>query len=134
MGYQLLIEQPNKAFLKRNERDDTGTLYKVLWYENGLIRQHEKHTRLAEGHQDLIDLHKKLSGSSGAAQWQFIEQNFNVDEFAGYYAVNMCIQNWDGFFNNYFTYHDPSTGKWSIIPWDEDKTWGDYDGAALPYD
>ena len=135
IGYQLLIEQPNKAFLKRNERDDSGTMYKVLWYEDGLIKQHEKHTRPAEGHQELIDLHKKLTGSSGASQWQFIEQNFSIDEFTGYYAVNMCIQNWDGFFNNYWLYHDSGdTGKWEMYPWDEDKTWGDYDGASPQYD
>jgi len=47
----------------------------------------------------------------------------------------MCIQNWDGFFNNYFTYHDTGgTGRWEIYPWDEDKTWGDYDGASSRYD
>jgi len=47
----------------------------------------------------------------------------------------MCIQNWDGFFNNYFMYHDSGgTGRWEIYPWDEDKTWGDYDGASARYD
>jgi hypothetical protein len=47
----------------------------------------------------------------------------------------MCIQNWDGFFNNYFTYHDVNgTKKWEMYPWDEDKTWGDYDGASPKYD
>jgi hypothetical protein len=41
----------------------------------------------------------------------------------------MLISDWDGFFNNYFLYHDLSgTGKWTFYPWDEDKTWGDYDG------
>jgi spore coat protein H len=135
IGYQLLIEQPNKAFLKRNDRDDTGHMYKVIWFENGLIKQHEKHTRPAEGHTDLVAMHKKLTGASGAAQWQYIEQNFNVEEFTGYYAVNMCIQNWDGFFNNYWLYHDTGdTGKWEMYPWDEDKTWGDYDGASPQYD
>ena len=135
IGYQLLIEQPNKAFLKRNERDDTGHMYKVLWYENGLVKQHEKHTRPAEGHTDLLAMHKKLTGTSSVAQWQYIEQNFNVEEFAGYYAVNMCIQNWDGFWNNYWLYHDTGdTGKWEMYPWDEDKTWGDYDGASPQYD
>ena len=47
----------------------------------------------------------------------------------------MCIQNWDGFFNNYFLYHDAAgTGKWEMYPWDEDKTWGDYDGGSENYD
>jgi len=61
--------------------------------------------------------------------YDFIERNFNVTNFIDYFAVNMCIQNWDGFFNNYFTYHDTGpSGRWEIYPWDEDKTWGDYDG------
>jgi hypothetical protein len=135
LGYQLLIEQPNKAFLKRNKRDDTGNLYKVLWYEQGLIRQHEKRTRPATGSEDLLGLHTALSAKSGPAQWVFIRQNFNVDELINYYVVNMCIQNWDGFFNNHFLYHDAGgTGKWEMYPWDEDKTWGDYDGASPDYD
>jgi spore coat protein CotH len=47
----------------------------------------------------------------------------------------MCIQNWDGFFNNHYVYRDTKEGsKWEVIPWDEDKTWGDYDGASQNYD
>ena len=41
----------------------------------------------------------------------------------------MLISDWDGFFNNYYLYHDlHGTGKWTFYPWDEDKTWGEYDG------
>ena len=135
LGYHLLIEQPNKAFLRRNNRKDTGNLYKVLWHEQGLVGQHEKKTRPAAGSADLVALHSGLTGKSGVPQWEFIRQNFNVEEFANYYAVNMCIQNWDGFFNNYFLYHDlGGTAKWEMYPWDEDKTWGDYDGASPNYD
>src|SRR5947208_3676047 len=32
------------------------------------------------------------------------------------------------FSNNYFPYHDPSSGKWEMYPWDQDKTWGVHDG------
>ena len=39
------------------------------------------------------------------------------------------ISDWDGFFNNFYLYHDPGkTKKWYFLPWDEDKTWGAYDG------
>jgi hypothetical protein len=35
------------------------------------------------------------------------------------------LSHWDGFFNNYFTYHDTQgTGKWTMYPWDQDSTWG----------
>lgn len=135
LGYHLLIEQPNKAFLSRNERNSQGYLYKVNYWSQGLVGQHGKRTRRATTHDDLIALHRGLTSNSGAAQWEFIQQNFNVEEFTGYYAVNMCIQNWDGFFNNYYIYHDAEgTGKWEMYPWDEDKTWGDYDGASPSYD
>ena len=134
-GYYLVIEQPNKAFLARNTRNDNGSLYKVYWMYQGLVEQHHKKTRLATEYDDLIGLEGGLSRTSGDQQWEFIQKNFNVDEFTGYYAVNMCIQNWDGFFNNYYLYHDEKgTGKWEMYPWDEDKTWGDYDGASPAYD
>jgi spore coat protein H len=135
LGIHLLIEQPNKSFLARNGRDDTGNLYKLAWYGQNSTEQHQKRTNLRSSHADLLQLLDGLKNRSAAEQWEFIEKNFNVEECASYYAVNMCIQNWDGFFNNYYAYHDSgSTGKWEIYPWDEDKTWGDYDGASSNYD
>lgn len=135
LGYYLTVEQPNGAFLERNQLDAGGSLFKLLWYGNGLIGQHEKKNHPETGHNDLVRLVKDLGATQGAAQWKLIEQNFQVEECARYYAVNMCLQNWDGFFNNYFAYRSPGpTGKWQILPWDEDKTWGDYDGASPRYD
>ena len=44
---------------------------------------------------------------------------------ANFFAVRMVLSDWDGFFNNYFTYHDLNgTGQWTMYPWDEDQTWG----------
>jgi len=135
LGYHVLFEQPNKSFVARHAGGDTGNLYKLLWYGRGVAGQHEKKTNLSTGHDDLVQLLDGLNRTSGAQQWEFIQKDFNVEQFINYYAVNMCIQNWDGFFNNYFTYHDTGrTGKWQIYPWDEDKTWGDYDGASPRYD
>ena len=113
LGFHLLVEQPDKSFLARNSRDDSGNLYKLLWYGNGVVEQHEKKTNPHTGHKDIVDLIQGLRRKAGAEQWAFIQQQFNVDEMINYYAVNMCIQNWDGFFNNYFAYHDTGgTGKW----------------------
>src|SRR2546423_8084897 len=43
----------------------------------------------------------------------------------------MVISHWDGYFNNYFTYYDKhGTKKWEMYPWDQDKTWGYYDGIG----
>lgn len=135
LGCHLVVEQPNRAFFRRLGQDPDGNLYKLLWYGDGVAGQHEKKTNPDTGHADLLDVIDGLRKTEGLARWDFIRQHFDVDELAGYFAVSMCIQNWDGFFNNYYAYHDPRPGgKWQIIPWDQDKTWGDYDGASPAYD
>ncbi len=129
LGYHLLLEQPNRVFLRRNKRDDTGNLYKILWYEQGVVKGHEKKTNPHTGHDDIVSLVEALNATEGEAQWNLIKRHFNVEEVINYFAVNMCLSNWDGFFNNYFTYHDINgSGKWEMYPWDEDKTWGFHDG------
>ncbi len=134
LGYYLFVEQPNKNYLARSGRDDTGNLYKVLWFGRGIVDQHEKKTNPNTGHDDIVNLIQTLRGKTGAAQWAYINEQFDVDAFVNYYAVNMCIENWDGFFNNHFVYHDLKPGgKWEIVPWDEDKTWGEYDGGPKDY-
>ncbi len=124
-GYSLLIEQPNRAFLRRNQINDDGNMYKLLWFGGDLIGQHEKHTNRRLGHADLTAVVEGLEKTTGDAQWEFIRKNFDVEEVATYFAVNMVLSHWDGFFNNYFTYHDSGgTGKWMMFPWDQDSTWG----------
>jgi len=134
MGYFLVVEQPNKGFLRRHGRNDDGNLYKLLWYGQNFIQKHEKKTNLDGGHSDLLQVVQALDRLRGDQEWRYIQQHFNVDAFAAFYAVNQCISNWDGYFNNYFAYHDnQDTGKWEIYPWDTDKTWGDFDGAPRDY-
>ena len=135
LGYCLFVEQPNSSFLRRLGRDPDGNLYKLLWYTQGLVGQHEKKNNPETGHSDLIALMNGLKSLRGNQAWAFIEQNFKVDSCVNYFAVGQCVQNWDGYFNNYFTYHAPGPdGRWEMIPWDLDKTWGDYDGASSRYD
>ena len=129
VGYQLLVEQPNKAFLHRNGLRDDGNLYKLLWYENGLTNQHEKKTNPYTGHGDLKKLVTELNRTQSAEQWELIRREFNIEQVITYFAVNSLLSYWDGFFNDYFTYHDiKGTGKWEMYPWDQDKTFGYYDG------
>jgi hypothetical protein len=128
LGYYLLVEQPNRAFLRRNKLSDDGNLYKILWYNRGVVGQHEKKTNFASGHEDLLQLIESLEKVKGADQWEVIKKHFNVEQVINYFAVNTCLSHWDGFFNNYFTYHDPEKKKWEMYPWDQDKTWGFYDG------
>ena len=132
VGYHLAIERINEAFFSRNEVDKDGNLYKIQWTGRDIVGQHEKRTHTQQGHEDVVSITDRLEKTSGDEQWKVIQENFNVNEVATYFAVNMALSHWDGFFNNYFPYHDTENGKWGMYPWDQDKTWGYYDG--LPDD
>ena len=128
IGYHLLFEQVNRAFLRRNNLNADGDLYKLIWYGRSVEGQHEKQTNPETGHAALIELIDQLNRAKDTEQWTVIKKNFDVDEMINYFAVNMCLSHWDGFFNNYFAYHDKKgTGNWQLYPWDQDKTWGFYD-------
>jgi hypothetical protein len=129
IGFQLLIEQPNKAFLRYNKLRTDGNLYKCQWFGRDLASSHELKTHTKPGHEDLAKLITALSKTRGEAQWELIKKNFDVEQVINYFAVNMVLSHWDGFFNNYFTYYDHrGSGKWTMYPWDQDKTWGFHDG------
>jgi hypothetical protein len=132
VGYHLAVERVNASFLRRNDVAGGGHLYKIRWMGRDVVGRHEKRSRKHEGHDDLLATIDKLAETSGDEQWKAIQEEFNVDEVATYFAVNMALSHWDGFFNNYFPYHDTKNGKWEMYPWDQDKTWGYYDG--LPDD
>lgn len=129
LGYQLLVEQPNKAFLKHNHLKTDGNLYKCQWAGHDVASTHEKKTHIHAGHDDIVTLVDQLNRTRGDEQWEVIKKNFDVEQVINYFAVNMVLSHWDGYFNNYFTYHDVGgTGKWTMYPWDQDKTWGFHDG------
>jgi hypothetical protein len=129
IGFQLLIEQPNRAFLRHNGLRADGNMYKVQWFGRDLVGQHEKKTNTHGGHDDLVKIVAQLNKTKGDEQWAIIKKNFDVEQVATFFAVHMVLSDWDGFFNNHFSYHDVhGTGKWTMYPWDQDKTWGYHDG------
>jgi len=133
IGYHYLFGQPNKTFLKQNGLSDSGNLYKAYWMGRGLTGRHVKKSNPHSGHDDLIKLVKTLeeTKSDPDAQWELLQREFDIPQLINHYAARMVLSDWDGFFNNYYLFHD--TGgkkKWFLFVWDEDKTWGDYDGMA----
>lgn len=125
VGYQLYVEQVNRGFLRRNKINDEGNLYKLLWFGGDVTDQHDKKTNERTGHDDLLDLLEQLEKNKGDALWAVIKMQYDVEQVVNYFAVNTLLSHWDGFFNNYFTYHDiDGTGRWTMYPWDQDQTWG----------
>ena len=141
-GYHLYFEQPNGNFFRRSGINDRGNLYKIIWMgshrpsartpkdkipdRQDVIGRHEKVTNVHDGYEDIVGLVKALEDApDDEAQWKVIAESFDVDQVINYFAVNTLLSHWDGFFNNYFVYHDSKgSGKWTLHPWDQDSTWG----------
>lgn len=127
-GQVLLIERPNKGFLRRNGVDAGGNLYKVNWWGGGLEGTHERKTNTRPGgHADLKEVLSLLQKTRGRPdeQWEVIQKHIDVDQMATMFAVSVLLSNWDGYFNNHFVYHDTKHDKWQLYPWDHDQVWGD---------
>src|SRR4030095_13082615 len=127
LGCHLLVERPNKSFLRRNEMDASGNLYKVSWRGRGPVGTHKKKTNTHTGYDDLQAILKLLenAGDKSDEQWKTIQKYFDVDQMATHFAVTVIVSHWDGYSNNYFAYHDIQRGKWQLFPWDNDLTWGE---------
>ncbi|HJZ93843.1 MAG TPA: CotH kinase family protein, partial [Gemmataceae bacterium] len=131
IGFQLLIEQPNKAFLRHAGLKADGNMYKANWMGRSVVERHEKKTNTNTGHDDVVQVIDRLNKSRGDEQWAVIKKEFDVEQMINFYAVHVLVSDWDGFFNNYFVYHDVGgTGKWTMYAWDQDKTWGLHDGVG----
>ena len=147
-GYHLYFEQPNGNFLRRNQINDKGDLYKLIWMGNAemsprvpadertsrpdITGRYEKKSNRHAGHQELVAVIEALENAKSLEDtWRLIEKYFEVDQVVNYFAVNSLVSHWDGFFNNYFVYFDrKGTGKWSLYPWDQDSTWSQRGGPS----
>ncbi|HVY71701.1 MAG TPA: CotH kinase family protein, partial [Verrucomicrobiae bacterium] len=132
LGYHLFCEQPNKAFLRRYQLRDDGNLYQADDSGVGLAGQHEKRANSRGGYDDLTALVEALANARENARWQVIQNNFDTVQVATYFALALCLSDFEGFRDNYFAYHDVGeTGKWQLFPWEQGKTWG-YRGDLGP--
>lgn len=57
----------------------------------------------------------------------FLDQNVDVETMLNYVAIREWSEPWDDTFHNQFVYRH-ATGKWTILPWDLDREFGEYWG------
>ena len=127
---RLIVQQINEIFLEMNGRDSSADLYK-LEHNTGFI----KHTNKDEGNESIQTLLNALNTNLASRRREAIEKYLDVEEFLTYSVVSVLSSNWDGFHNNNWMYLNPEEdgGRWEIIPWDLDKTWGFTDSNAQFY-
>ncbi|MDP2897382.1 MAG: CotH kinase family protein [bacterium] len=123
-GLFLEMESPGSRYLKRNGRDDNGNLYKA--YNTGTdANGFEKKTNETDGSKaDLVSFLWGINNTAYPQITDSLNRYTDVDSQIAYNAVNAAINNSDAPHKNYFLYHDPTTDRWEMFPWDLDLTYG----------
>jgi hypothetical protein len=65
----------------------------------------------------------------------YLERTLDVERYVNYLAATALIHHWDSVTRNFFWCLDGLTKKWTVIPWDLDRTWGDhFEGRWIVHD
>jgi hypothetical protein len=119
------VESLNKQFLERNWSDDSGNLYEGTLSD---FRPEFKNTfelktnELTGTTADLDPLVEAMSAPSSQLVAE-LEPLLDLDAFNTYWAMEVLVRHWDGYAsntNNFYLYHDPTTGRFAFIPWGTD--------------
>lgn len=92
--------------------------------------------KLAPRDKNYASLRKLIEGINSAPVEQFdsfLSQNFDVDSVINWLALNTVTGNGDTYNKNYFIYLSKKTGKWVVMPWDFDLSFGRNADPVLPF-
>lgn len=64
---------------------------------------------------------------------RFLDREFDADSVINWIAVTVLVENLTTYNNEYWPYYSKSKGKWVIMPWDYDRTFGKNYDPNLPY-
>ncbi|MBQ49052.1 MAG: hypothetical protein CMP10_16845 [Zetaproteobacteria bacterium] len=125
-GLYFLIEPVNELYFS-NRQYPLQSLYKAVL---GAARFNvASPIALAQGYAikygskrvygDLERLMHLIDGASTAEGRANLAEFLDVDQYLRYLAASVWLNNWDGYYNNFFIYR--SGNKFAFVPWDLDK-------------
>ncbi len=121
-GLYLVIEQEDGRFLDEHDLPD-GNFYKM---EGGTGELNNLGPLGPTDKSDLnsfLNTYRSTTSPPDDAWWR---TNLNQTEYWSYQAIVQGIHHYDICYDkNYFYYHNPETGLWSVHSWDLDLTWAD---------
>jgi hypothetical protein len=131
-GLYLAIENEDGRFLKSHGLPD-GNLYKMNAGTGEL--NHQGQGQPAD-RSDLDAFQAAYEQTIPTDQWW--RDNVDLSSYYSYRAILECIHHYDvdqGAGKNYDYFKNSQTGRWQVIPWDLDLTWGDhmYGGGDEPF-
>jgi len=126
MGVYSLVEPIKKPFLRKHFADDEGNLYEAQLsdFVAELINSFERKTNdaTAEDRSDLEAVMMAIEANDTELLTE-LDAVIDLDAFFSFWAMEILVSHWDGYTgdrNNCYIYNDPTTGKFTFIPWGPD--------------
>ena len=142
-GLYINVEHIDEEFVEERFENNDGNLYKCLYpadlhflggdpdlykLESGGRRVYELTTNEgADDYSDLAHFIDVLNNTPINDLPCALEKVFNVYDYLKIMAVDVITANWDGYIfnkNNFYLYHNLTTGQFEYIPYDLDNTFG----------
>jgi len=142
-GLYINVEHINSDFVQSRFGNKNGNLFKCLYpadlkyigpnpnlYKTEHWGRRAYELKTNESIDDYTDLAHFISVLNNSGNSDFlceIYDVFNVYDYLKVMAADVLTGNWDGYIfnkNNFYLYHNTSSGKFEYIPYDLDNTWG----------
>jgi spore coat protein H len=126
LGTYTNVEPIRKPMLQRHFADAEGNLYEgaLADFEDESADRIELDTNTRQNDRsDLTRLVEALK-TSDAELLGALESLIDLTQFRTFWALETLIGHWDGYAeaaNNYYAYHDPTSGQFVFIPWGVDQ-------------
>jgi spore coat protein CotH len=136
LGVYSNVESINPDFLGRHFADDSGNLYESGGeFAPGRTGSFSPKTHSAA--PDCSDLDPVVTALA-APDTELptrLGAVLNIDEFLRFWAMEVITDHWDGYANNqnnFFFYHDPTSGQINFIPWGIDSLFTERTRSTRP--
>jgi spore coat protein H len=139
LGLYVLPENPDSAWAQERFGERDVALFKPVTYE--LFRDlgenwsayadiYDAKIRLKPAQQQrMMAIASFATHASDAEFAARLDEHFDLDETARYFACEVLLANYDGILSNgqnFLIYLDPREDRVGFIPWDLDHSWGEF--------
>jgi len=126
MGLYVHVESIKKRFIARHFDDNDGNLYEgaLSDFRPGWVNTFQKKTNKTNPDRSDIEALVPLMSLSDSEFVAELEKQVDVEQFISMWAAELIMMHADGYArntNNFYMYKDPTSGKFTFIPWGIDS-------------
>ena len=128
-GIYLMVENVDKTFLESRGISKLSEVYKAT-KDGACFNDSSEVETLWEKKTSNVDLSKnklkklitEVNNLTVEESYDYYKQHFEYDNLISVVALNILLGNKSTYYHNYYLMENAATNKWSMLPWDMDKT------------